>query len=66
MEWVKGGIGGLGILIGVVWIGQGLNFIHGSGMSGHPAFSFLGLVLAAAGLWLVLNALGNGRRNRQR
>jgi LPXTG-motif cell wall-anchored protein len=40
------------IAVGVVWIGQGLNILAGSGMSGQPIFAVLGLVLVLGGAWL--------------
>jgi len=56
MTWLKVAIGTIAIIIGLVWIGQGLNIIHGSGMSGHPAFSVLGLILVLVGGWLLVSA----------
>lgn len=56
MMWLKVAIGAIAIIIGLVWIGQGLNIIHGSGMSGHPAFSVLGLILVLVGAWLLVRA----------
>lgn len=56
MTWLKAAIGTIAIIIGLVWIGQGLNIIHGSGMSGHPAFSVLGLILVLVGGWLLVSA----------
>ncbi len=56
MTWLKVAIGAIAIIVGLVWIGQGLNIIHGSGMSGHPAFSALGLILVLVGGWLLITA----------
>ena len=53
MIWVRGIIGVVALLLGVVWILQGLNVIHGSGMSGHGQFAVLGLIVAALGVWLL-------------
>ena len=36
-------------LAGLVWIGQGLGFIGGSGMTGQPIFAVLGAALLVAG-----------------
>jgi uncharacterized membrane protein YidH (DUF202 family) len=36
-------------LIGVVWILQGLNIRKGDGMSGHPIWAVLGVVLIVFG-----------------
>jgi LPXTG-motif cell wall-anchored protein len=40
------------VLVGLVWIGQGLGFISGSGMSGQPIFAVFGAALVAGGAWL--------------
>jgi len=36
------------ILVGIVWIGQGVGLIHGSFMTGRVEWSVIGAVLAAA------------------
>ena len=46
------------ILIGLVWIGQGLNLVGGSAMSGRPIFAVLGLVVVVVGAWLLRSAQG--------
>ena len=53
MIWVRGIIGVVALLLGVVWILQGLNVLHGSGMSGHGQFAVLGLIVGALGAWLL-------------
>jgi len=41
-------------LVGLAWIGQGLDLVKGSGMSGSSFWAIVGLVLVAlAGLILV-------------
>ena len=40
------------VVVGVIWIGQGLNILAGSGMSGQPIFAVLGVVLVLGGAWL--------------
>ncbi len=37
------------VLIGLVWIGQGLGYISGSGMSGQSIFALIGAVLVVGG-----------------
>ena len=37
------------VLIGLVWIGQGLGYIAGSGMSGQPIFAMIGAGLVVGG-----------------
>jgi hypothetical protein len=46
-------LGALAVLTGVVFIGQGVNLIHGSSMSGHGGYAGLGAVLLAIGLGLM-------------
>lgn len=52
MIWLKVIGGVLLVLIGLTWIGQGFNMITGSGMSGHPIYAALGVVVALVGAWL--------------
>jgi hypothetical protein len=54
---IRGALGILGVLVvvvGVVFIGQGVNVIHGSSMSGHGGYAGLGGVLLVIGLGLVV------------
>jgi F0F1-type ATP synthase assembly protein I len=48
------------LLVGAVWIGQGLGYIPGSFMSGDPFWAAMGVLLAIAGG--VLIALDRVRR----
>jgi hypothetical protein len=51
-------VGGvLVLLLGMVWIGQGLDVIKGSGMSGHGQYAVAGVVVALCGLWLLWGPL---------
>ena len=43
----------MAVATGVVFIGQGLNAIKGSSMTGHPGYAWLGAVLVVIGLGLV-------------
>jgi uncharacterized membrane protein HdeD (DUF308 family) len=45
--------GALLCLLGVVWILQGLNIKKGDGMSGHPIWAVLGVVLVVIGAALL-------------
>lgn len=58
-------LGVLAVLVGAVFIGQGTNVIHGSSMTGHGGYAWLGGVLVAIGLGLLVGArrLGAGRRS---
>ncbi len=49
MRWLGTIVGVLFVLVGVVWIGQGVGLLPGSFMSGQPAYAVLGLMLAAVG-----------------
>jgi protein-S-isoprenylcysteine O-methyltransferase Ste14 len=42
-------LGALAIVAGVVFIGQGVNVIHGSSMSGHGGYAGLGAILIVIG-----------------
>ena len=53
MAWVKGIIGGVLVLLGAVWIGQGVGLLPGSFMTGQLQWAIVGLVLLAIGVWLV-------------
>jgi protein-S-isoprenylcysteine O-methyltransferase Ste14 len=53
---LRGTLGLLGVLVflvGVLFVGQGTNVIHGSSMSGHGGYAVLGGVLVVIGLALV-------------
>jgi protein-S-isoprenylcysteine O-methyltransferase Ste14 len=50
---ILGLAGVLAVVVGVVFIGQGVNVIHGSSMSGHGGYAGLGAVLLVIGLGLV-------------
>jgi hypothetical protein len=55
-------IGIIAILVGLLWIGQGSNVIHGSGMSGNRTWFWIGLVIAIIGVILLLLGLRRSRR----
>ena len=46
---VRGVIGALLVLAGIVWILQGTNVLPGSAMSGQPVYALLGVVALAIG-----------------
>lgn len=46
-------LGALLILAGAVWIGQGLNLIQGSSMSGSAFWAAVGAICLVAGLGLL-------------
>ena len=51
--WVRGIIGVVLIIAGIVWILQGANVMHGSGMSGHGGYAVLGAIVLAIGAALL-------------
>ena len=57
-------VGALALVIGGVWIGQGLNLIPGSVMTGDKTWFYIGLVVLALGVVLLLAGLRRSRRTR--
>ena len=47
MRNISRGVLVVAILIGIVWIGQGVGLIHGSFMTGHIEWSVIGAIVAA-------------------
>jgi hypothetical protein len=62
MTLLKSGIGVIAVLVGLLWIGQGLNILGGSVMSGHRTYAVLGFVVGVAGLWLLWSSLRSRRQ----
>ena len=54
MRWFGLVVGIVLILVGIVWILQGLNILPGSVMSGRPVYSVLGLGVAVVGVIVLL------------
>ena len=48
--WKRGIVGVVLCLVGAVWIAQGTNALHGSGMSGHGQWAVIGAVFVVIGL----------------
>ncbi len=57
-------VGALAVLTGGVWIGQGLNLIPGSVMTGDKKWFYIGLVVLVVGVVLLLTGLRRSRRIR--
>jgi hypothetical protein len=53
-------LGGLCLLVGCVWFLQGINILRGSFMSGQTKWTFYGVLVAVAGIGLLVAA--NRRR----
>ncbi len=60
MKWVLNVVAVILVLVGLVWILQGVNVLPGSFMSGNPLYTVLGLILAVIGG--VMLYLSNRRR----
>ena len=57
-------VGVLAALTGGVWIGQGLNLIPGSVMTGDKKWFYIGLVVLVVGVVMLLSGLRRSRRTR--
>jgi hypothetical protein len=57
MRWVRAIGGAVLILVGLIWILQGINVIGGSVMSGHGQYAVLGVIVGAIGVWLLQGAI---------
>jgi hypothetical protein len=63
MTWVKGIVGVICVLFGLLWIGQGTNLMPGSIMSGQLLWVVIGLVVRVVGaglLWSMIRARSVG------
>lgn len=47
------GLGLVAVLIGLLWVGQGLNLIPGSFMTGDPKWFVIGAIVTLVGVLLV-------------
>ncbi|HUZ42203.1 MAG TPA: hypothetical protein VMU68_12545 [Acidimicrobiales bacterium] len=63
--WVRAILGLVFSSTGILWILQGTNVAHGSGMSGHGLYTVLGAVVLLIGLallqwaWRIRGKLGD-------
>jgi predicted Abi (CAAX) family protease len=55
-------VGLVALVVGLVWVGQGLNLIPGSFMTGSRTWLFIGLVVAVVGVVLMALGFRRGRR----
>jgi hypothetical protein len=53
MRWLRGIVGVVLVLLGLVWIGQGSGLITGSSMTGQATWLIIGLVGLVIGAWLL-------------
>jgi predicted tellurium resistance membrane protein TerC len=61
MKWVLNVLGVILLLVGIVWILQGVNILPGSFMSGQLIYLFLGIVVGAIGVVVLIY---NNRKRR--
>jgi uncharacterized membrane protein HdeD (DUF308 family) len=54
--WFKAGLGILLCAVGTVFILQGTNVLHGSGMSGEGKWALVGIVAVVAGLSILAHS----------
>jgi uncharacterized membrane protein HdeD (DUF308 family) len=52
--WIRGIVGVLFCIAGIVWIAQGVGALHGSFMTGHSQYVVLGVVAIIVGAVLLL------------
>ena len=57
-------VGAIAILVGIVWVGQGLNLIPGSFMSGDQKWFIIGLIVGVVGIVLVVLGIRRPRTGR--
>jgi hypothetical protein len=59
-------LGGVLVVLGLVWFGQGMGWIGGSGMSGVRLWAVIGPVLAVVGVALVVRGMRTAPVGRHR
>ena len=57
-------VGVVALVVGLVWVGQGLNLIPGSFMTGSRTWLLIGLLVAVSGIAAIALALRRGRPSR--
>lgn len=57
-------VGGLAILMGLVWALQGLSVLPGTFMRGDPMWVVIGLVVAAVGVALLASGITRMRKTK--
>ncbi len=57
LRWIRVIVGVLCALLGLVWLGQGLNLIKGSFMTGQGQWAIIGALLVVLAVWLLWGAL---------
>ncbi len=57
-------VGALALLVGAVWVGQGMNLIPGSFMTGNRMWLSIGLVVGIIGIILIVLGLRRPKSSR--
>ena len=58
-------VGAIAVVTGAVWVGQGMNLIPGSFMTGDRTWLLIGLVVAVVGLGLIASGLRRAADRRR-
>jgi hypothetical protein len=61
--WARVAVAVALLVVGLVWIGQGVGLIGGSFMSGHAVWAVIGVIVVLAAL-MVLRGVARDRRRR--
>lgn len=56
-------VAGFMLLLGLLWIGQGVNLIPGSFMTGDPQWALIGTVVAVVAVVILVSNRRASRRN---
>ncbi|GAA0996297.1 hypothetical protein [Subtercola frigoramans] len=57
-------VGAIALIVGVVFAGQGANLIPGSSMTGDRMWLYIGVIVAAVGIVLILLGLRRPQQKR--
>ncbi|MBW4031338.1 MAG: hypothetical protein HIU88_01585 [Acidobacteria bacterium] len=57
-------VGVIALVVGGIWVGQGLNLIPGSFMTGDTKWFVIGLIVAVVGILLVVLGLRRPKSSR--
>ena len=57
-------LGVVGLLVGLLWVGQGLGYLPGSFMTGDRTWFWVGLLVAVLSLFLLVRGLRRPPRQR--
>jgi hypothetical protein len=58
-------VGVIALILGGVWVGQGINLIPGSFMTGSRTWLYIGLIVAVVGIILIALGVSRPRPGRK-